>query len=296
MSLPSKWKRLDAACLALVVGLGGCGSAPPALEPRGSADEAAPQPAGTSLSAFEAAQRQRALEQERQGRLADAAWTWEVLSVLKPDNAEYRDSLAAVRRQIDAAVADRLQRAQQAQKRGETESATTQYLTVLSLQPDNAQAAEALRSLERERNRRSYLGKPSRITLARRASEAESKPAARAAAATATQDRNELEHIALLANQGELDEAIAQLERHVAADRRDAAARQMLADLYFQKADKLGGRGQKQAAIAWLQKSLKLDAGHARAAALLKQLQAEPAGAAAAAAPNGGAPAARSAR
>jgi tetratricopeptide (TPR) repeat protein len=293
MSLPLKLKRLDAACLALAVGLVGCGSAPTVVDPRGPAEESASQPAGGALSTFESAQRQRAMEQERQGHLADAAWSWEVLSVLRPDNAEYRDSLAAVRRRIDSAVAERLQRAQQAHKRGETESAATHYLTVLSLQPDNAQAAEALRSLERERNRRSYLGKPSRITLARRAPEAEGKPAARAAAA-APQDRNELEHVALLANQGELDEAIAQLERHVAADRRDTAARQLLADLYFQKADKLGGRGQKQAATVWLQKSLKLDAGHARAAALLKQLQAEPLGAAAAA-PNGGA-AARSAR
>jgi tetratricopeptide (TPR) repeat protein len=260
------------------------------------------------VGGFEAAQRLRAQEQERQGRLADAAWTWEVLTVLRPDNTEYRDSLAAVRRQADAAVAERLQRAQLAYKRGELDAATTQYLMVLSLQPDHAQAADALRSIERDRNRRSYLGKPSRITLARRGpAEVEAKPVAsastssRAAAAAVPRDRNELEHVTLLAAQGELDEAIAALERRPAAERRDPAVRQLLADLYFQKADKLAARNLKPAAVPWLQKSLKLDAGHARAAALLKQLQAEAAGAGAGKAAAEGAaavavPAARSVR
>jgi tetratricopeptide (TPR) repeat protein len=196
-----------------------------------------------------------------------------VLSVLKPDNAEYRDSLAAVRRQIDSAVADRLQLAAQARKRGEIEAASTQYLGVLSLQPDNAQAADALRAIERERNKRSYLGKLSRITLARRTPESD-KPGATAPHAAA--DRNDLEHASLLATQGELDEAIALLERRVAADRRDTTARQMLADLYVQKADKLAVRN-KPAAIASLQKGLKLDPANPRAATMLKLLQGEPA-------------------
>ena len=63
-----------------------------------------------------------------------------------------------------------LQRAALAQKHGEFDTATTNYLLVLSLQPDNAQAADALRAIERDRNKRSYLGKLSRVTLARRPS------------------------------------------------------------------------------------------------------------------------------
>lgn len=266
-------KRAVAACTAIALLLSGCGSAP--VVPSASTADEAPAASSppTSLSAFETAQRQGAKEAERQGRLADAAWSWEVLSVLKPDNAEYRESLAAVRRQIDSAVADRLQLAAQARKRGEIEAASTQYLGVLSLQPDNAQAADALRAIERDRNKRSYLGKLSRITLARRTPESD-KPGANAPHAAA--DRNDLEHASLLATQGELDEAIALLERRVAADRRDTTARQMLADLYVQKADKLAVRN-KPAAIASLQKGLKLDPANPRAATMLKLLQGEPA-------------------
>ncbi|QPF75645.1 hypothetical protein G8A07_23835 [Roseateles sp. DAIF2] len=274
---------MAASCsLVALLALAGCSSLPSG-QPAGSppaVDPATPAPAGTPLAAFETAQQQRAQDLERQGRLAEAAWAWEVLTVLRPANADYRESAAALRRQIDTAVADRLQRAQQAHKRGELDAASTQYLTLLSLQPDHVQAAEALRGIERERNRRLYLGKPSRQTLARRApSAAEQKavPAARAArggqAVAAAPERIELEHAALLATQGELDEAIAQLERRVATDRRDGAARQQLADLYRRKAEQLAARNQKPAATSWLQKSLRLDATDARSLALLKQLR-----------------------
>jgi hypothetical protein len=43
-----------------------------------------------------------------------------------------------------------------------------QFLSVLALQPDHAQAADALRAIERERNRLQLLGKFSRLTLERR--------------------------------------------------------------------------------------------------------------------------------
>ena len=99
----------------------------------------------------------------------------------------------------------------------------------------------------------------------------------------------------MLASQGELDDAIGLLERRLVVDKRDTLACQLLADMYYRKAERQLPKD-KAGARASLEKSLKLDAGHARAAALLKQLQAEPAGAAAAAAPNGGAPATRSAR
>jgi tetratricopeptide (TPR) repeat protein len=262
---------LSALIAALL--LAGCGTAPVASVPvaPGEGPTALTEPP-TPLAAFEIAQWQSARELERKGKLADAAWAWEVLTVLKPDNAEYRSSLASVRQQIDAAVADRLRRASQAQKKGNLDIASVQYLTVLSLQPGHAQAADALRAIERERNKRSYLGKPSRITLAKRAPETD-KPLA---GSRNPPDRNDLEHASLLAAQGELDEAIGLLERRVAADRRDNAARLLLADLYLQKADKLAARaGNKSAAIAALHKGVKLDPSHPKASLMLKQLQSE---------------------
>src|SRR5207253_7668042 len=106
------------------------------------------------------------------------------------------------------------------------------------------------------------------VTLTRRAT-SEAQASARAQSAS---DRNELEHAALLGAQGEVDDAIALLERHLASDRHDASACRQLADMYFQKAEKQLGRD-KPGAIASLEKSLRLDASNARVTQRLRQLK-----------------------
>ena len=173
------------------------------------------------------------------------------------------------RRLVDTLLPDRLQRGAQALKRGDLDAAAVQYLGALSLQPDHAQAADALRQIERERNKRSYLGKHSRLTLTRRAvTEAQMANPAPAVPL----DRNEVEHAAMLATQGELDDAIALLERHLSIDKRDAAACQLLADVYFQKAEKQLPRD-RAAALVSFEKGMRLDAGNPRVTARLKPLK-----------------------
>ncbi|WP_280152276.1 hypothetical protein [Piscinibacter sp. XHJ-5] len=259
------------ACGLAALAMAGCSTPPPSPPPgpAAAADETAlaarmPPPA----SVFERRMRDRALSQGRQGRLAEASVSWEILTVLRPDVADYQDRLAEIRRLIDTTVLDRLQRGAQAHKRGDLDGASTQYLAALSLQPDHAQAADALRQIERERNKRSYLGKYSRSTLTRRAmAEAQAN-----AAPAVPLDRNEVEHASMLATQGELDDAIVLLERHLALDKRDAAACQLLADVYFQKAEKQLVRD-KAAAMASYEKGLRLDASNPRAASKLKALK-----------------------
>ena len=265
-----KPRPITPSCAALVLALAACSSEPimstavqddevPVAGSRGTSD------AGT----FEQRLRERASTQGRQGRLAEAATSWEILTVLRPDSREYRERLDDTRRLIDTAVPERLQRGAQALKRGETDVATAHYLAALALQPDNAQAAEALRSIERERNKR-LLGKPSRLSLTRRTLQ-ESQMATAPGIANPL-DRNELEHAAMLGAQGEFDEAIGLLERHYAADKRDTAACHLLADMYYQKAEKLLARD-KPGAIAALEKNQRLDPSNTRAAARLKQLK-----------------------
>lgn len=256
-------------CAALVA----CTTAPPAEMPSTEHDDlpAAAALAQSTAPTFEQKQRERAQSLTRRGRLADAALAWEILTVFRPDAVEYRERLADTRRQIDAAVAERSQRGAQAFKRGELDNASAYYLAALALQPDQPQAADALRAIERERNKRSYLGKYSRVTLTHRATvQAEVVMPRKPVGATA--DRNELEHASMLATQGEFDDAIQLLERRLAGDRRDEAARLLLADVYYQKAEKLAVRD-KAAAITALQKSVRLDATHTRAAARLQQLK-----------------------
>jgi tetratricopeptide (TPR) repeat protein len=259
---------LQAAALLAALVVAGCGTSPTAAPTAPAAEEVVarmPPPA----SAFERRLRDRALSQGRQGRLAEAAVSWEILTVLRPDAGEYRDRLADIRRLIDTSLPDRLQRGAQALKRGDLDAASLQYLAALSLQPDHAQAADALRQIERERNKRSYLGKHSRSTLTRRAM-TEAQMANTAPAVPL--DRNEVEHASMLATQGEHDDAIALLERHLAVDKRDAAACQLLADIYFQKAEKQLPRD-RSAALVSFEKGMRLDAANPRVAAKLKQLK-----------------------
>lgn len=254
-------------CLAMSVAA--CGTEPTAFTVPTDDDLPTAARASATPAGFEQRLRERALSQGRQGRLAEAATSWEILTVLRPDSRSYRERLSETQRLIDTAVPERLQRGAQSLKRGELDAAAAQYLAALALQPDNAQAANALRSIERERNKRSFLGKPSRLTLSRRAVtdlQMTTPPIA------APMDRTELEHAALLGAQGEFDEAIVLLERHLAMDKRDTAACRQLADMYFQKAEKQLPRD-KSAAIASLEKSQRLDASNARAAQRLKQLK-----------------------
>ena len=218
---------LCAACSTAPTALPGADSLPPQEEARGRSAGAA---------AFEQRWHERALAQSRAGRLGEATQSWEILAALRPDVGEYRERLAATRRQVDAAVPERLQRAQQAWKRGELDAASTQFLSVLALKPGEAQAADALRAIERERNRALYLGKPSRITLARGNGTGAlhgAKPASTQASNQA--DRNDVEHAALLRTQGESEAAITLLEKYVAARGTDPAACRMLSELYLQR-------------------------------------------------------------
>lgn len=256
------------ACAALF----GCASAPPVVEAGAPGDAVAPSSEpSVPQSTYEQQQRDRALTFARQKRLADAAIAWELLTVLRPDVADYRVRLADTQRQIEAAVAERLPRASQAAQRGEIDNAMQLYLAILALQPLNESAAEALRGLERERNTRSYLGKYSRSTLTRRAMAEAEMPASVNATSGDLAGRNDIEHAAMLAGDGEFDDAIGLLQRRLVLDPKDGAARRLLADVYYRKAESLLPRD-RPGAIAALEKSARAYPAEPRAANRLKQL------------------------
>lgn len=263
------------AWLAMAVMLMAIGCASPAPEPAPADIRPPPYRAVPPQTDFESRQKERAIALARQGKLADAAVAWEILEVLRPDVPEYREQLSRTRGLIDAAVAERLQRASQAQRRGDLEAAAQGFLAVLALQPEHTQAADALRAIERERNKRNVLGRAARLAFSTRGPAA-SRPAggdAAMAGPAAASDRNELEHAAMLTMQGDYDDAIQLLERRLASMRQDDVARSLLADAYYQKAEELAPRD-KAEAINALEKSVRLDPAHPLAGARLKQLKA----------------------
>ena len=230
----------------------------PAGNPGGTTDAAAGS-RSDPVSEFEARQRDQAVAMERQGQWGEAVQAWEVLALLRP--AEYRERLSEARRQGELLAGERLQRARAELKKGDLDAAEQSYLGVLVLQPEQAEAAEGLRGIERARNKRDYLGQPSRITLTR-------KGGSRVAP---SEQSIELEHAAMLAGQGEYDEAIGMLQKRLDGAPKDAATRRALADTLLKKAQALQASDPKAARDA-LQRCLKIEPKNAAAGALLKKL------------------------
>ncbi len=258
-----------AAAIACCIALAACVQAPVATDKPDDLSLALPQ--GSPNPAFEQQQRERARELTRQGAYGEAAVAWELLTLLRPDVDDYAEKLRRVRARVESRVAQRMQSADQAKRRGENEQAAQLYLQVLADEPLNTQAADALRVIERERNRRNFLGKPSRLTLTRGAMyESEQSRAPQMA------DRNDLEHASLLMHQSEYAEAIRLLERYVKTFPQDEAGRKALAEACFQLAERKLSAEPKAAQLL-LQRAVKLDPSHDQAARRLQQLAPAPA-------------------
>jgi len=152
------------ALAGLAILLGACASHPPgpARIPEASEQPSARSATRPSPSDFERRVREQALAQTSQSKLSEAAVSWEILVVLRPDEAEYHARLAQTRLLIDRKVSGHLERGALAARRGALDEAEQYYLAALALEPDNAAAAEALRDVERERVRRHVLGRPAR--------------------------------------------------------------------------------------------------------------------------------------
>lgn len=269
------------AGLALaVLWLYGC-STPPTAPVSAAAPAVVVEPAPAAdpaVSRFEQQKQDAALLAQRQGRLAEAALAWEVLTVLRPDNSEYRARLGEVRQAIDRGTAQRMARALSARQRGDAAGAERAYLDVLSLDPRHAGAASALREIEVERNRASVVGKfvqPPNIN-GRSGNGSGTPPAARgqampAPAAALPVQRNLLEHASLLAGQGELDSAIAMLNEAAVAAPRDLELRKQLVHWLEVRGEQLTARDPK-AARADFERALELDPQARNARARLQAL------------------------
>jgi len=239
--------------LALACLLASCVQAPPLP------DAPAPAPAPASPppppeepmtpSAFELYRRDRALTFQKQGRWADAAAEWEVLALLRPDRPDYRKELNDATAQIEKAVSERLQSASDARVRGDIERAQMLYFKVLSLDPDNSVAAQALRELETERSRRARASRPAAVAKVE-------KPASARGASEA--ERRELEYGSLLLRQGEYAASIKSFENYVKTYPKDDLGRRYLADAYFQLGQQRLQQGKKEEALAHLDRAYRL--------------------------------------
>jgi hypothetical protein len=265
-------RQLTAGCgLALGILLGavlvGCGNVAPRSSPAPEPVAAPVTPVAVVvnnpvLSAFEAQQQAAAEQAARQGRWADVIWALDVLQALRPADNTLAPRRAQAEQAAAAAATDSLRQAKFALQRGDADAAVGLYMDVLSLQPGQPEAAEALRAIERERVARQQLGLSARNSFARTAAgERPERPERQKAEAGNTSSRNELEHASMLAEQGETNAAIALLKPIAATSTGPAAARRLLADLYLRQADALWPH-QGAAAIAAAERGLQANPMH----------------------------------
>ena len=236
----------------------------------------------TFLRRWQAKAQQAAAQQ----RWADAVWAWDVVLTLTPKDRDAQQQRARAAEVATEAASQRSARAAQARQRGDADAAMRLYLEVLALTPEDRGAADALRDIERQRSLRSVAGAARAMpapTMAVASPPATPVGAAKPATeSTAVSDktrsaRNEQEHSAMLAAQGDVDAAIALLQPLAAPRSADAALRQQLADYYVRQSELRVAKGDRNGAIASLRQGLQLNPAHATAQARLKALQTPPA-------------------
>lgn len=265
-TIGTMWRQTAALTAAAL--LAGCAARAPAPPPKPTLpDPPAAEVRRPAFDAFEAAQHARAARYESEGRWAEAEIAREVLTILRPDDPAARDALSATRNRIAALAAERAAEAEAAQRRGDLDAAAQALLEALALQPDRRGAADTLRAIERERERRRLTGRNARVAIGRR-SQDDAEPSNAESPDAARRNNSLREHAALLSRQGDLDGAIALLREPA---RGSPGLRSTLVDLYVTKAETLRLR-QPDAARAAVDAALALDRRHAGALALQRQL------------------------
>jgi tetratricopeptide (TPR) repeat protein len=233
--------RPHAVSILSLLGLAACASAPPERpSSQGPGGGIVLQPA--LYQSFEEAHRDKALSAQQQHRWAEAAAEWEILALLVPQRTEYQTQQREARSRIAKGVEENLSSAEEARQRGDVAAASRCYLKVLSLDPSNSTAIEALRRLEQDVYRRSLH--------TRVAHQPKDGGAPRSGPAL---ERRDLEFGVLLLRQGDYPGSIKTLEKYLKSSPKDDLARRYLADAHFQLAQQRLEEGRKEDALTQLE-------------------------------------------
>jgi tetratricopeptide (TPR) repeat protein len=162
-TLPAGRAARRAAAL-LVLLLAAC-APPPAV--RVPEPEPPAPPLVSENAQRQAVARHRKLAQDatRNGDLAAAAAQWQILTLLVPTDAGFRDALATARAGIATGEREQMSVANAALAAGDQERAAQAALRALALDPENADAARLLRDVDKRRMARTQADRANRARL-----------------------------------------------------------------------------------------------------------------------------------
>lgn len=158
----AQWRCVFATAALVVVA--GCTPSPVVRVPE---PEPAVAPRINAEAERQAIARHRKLAQEatRAGNYADAVAQWQILTLLVPGDATFREALVAARTSVNDGVREQIATANAALAANDTERATQALLRTLALDPENTDAARMLRDIDRRRMARLQADRAARVRI-----------------------------------------------------------------------------------------------------------------------------------
>ncbi|MEO8344664.1 MAG: hypothetical protein ABI607_03115 [Betaproteobacteria bacterium] len=257
----------DAVALSGAVLLAACAQTPVVVNPPLEVLRANP---ADDARARAIAQHQKLAQQARDaGDLASAAQEWHIVVLLAPNEPKFRREQDAVNAAIRQGVHEQLQVGNAALKSADNDRATQAMLRVLALEPNNDEAAKALREIDRLRISKIQVDRaqklrPVDIAALKNAPNTAPGAATTAAANAATNVANEaialydLEQPLEMLRAGDLSGGLRELRAYVNANPGNRAARQRIGNAVAERARELQVKGSREQAYMLYEQAIAL--------------------------------------
>ena len=237
--------------------LAGCAQLPPApASAPASASRLSPQEERVRLAV--AKHQQLANQAKQAGDLAAAATQFQILTLLAPNDATFRNELAATRAEIGRRVKENLAAGNAAMRSGDADRAAEAMLKVLALDPENAEAAKDLREIEKQRLSRIQAGRAAKAGGAGAVANGNATPRAAAAPRTAASDAYDLEQPLEMFKAGDTAGGLRDLKNYVDANPNDKAARNRIGTAVYDKGREQEDQGAREQALALYEQAVAL--------------------------------------
>lgn len=200
--------------------------------------------------------RELARKYRQEGELPAAAAQLHILTLLAPGDDSFARELAATRAAIDKGAKESLAAGTSALRAGDSERAMAAMLRVLALDPGNAEAARAVRDIERQRLARIQADRAAKV---RQQEEMNANRGGRAVAQAAdSTDTYDLEQRLEMFRAGDTVGGLRELRGYVDANPRDRAARQRIGAIVYDKAREIESKGAREHALAMYEQAIAL--------------------------------------
>jgi tetratricopeptide (TPR) repeat protein len=202
--------------------------------------------------------RELARQAAQAGDLAAAATQWQIVTALAPDDATYRRELADARAAVDRRARENLAAGNAAMKSGDADRAVEAMLRVLALEPDNKEAAQVLRDVEKRRLMRIQAGRAAKVNEAAAAAPSSAKAVPQRPATADVADAYSLEQPLEMFRAGDTAGGLRDLRRYVDQNPNDKAARNRIGAAVYDRAKDLEAQGQREQALAMYEQAVAL--------------------------------------